>query len=117
MAGGRGKGLKYKPHFVYVARDRYTHGATHAAVGKLLNVCERTVQRWTYEHEDFGKAYEEGKLAAQILGHSPKSEPVPVPPAAAHAPRPQPEAQGAGQPIIKVERIFVEPPIRDRQGL
>jgi hypothetical protein len=64
--------------------------------------------RWTTQHPEYRKAFHEGRLGAPAfrLSQIPEHEPL--------FPVTRPTPPDAGQPIIKVERIFVEPPIRDR---
>ena len=107
MSGATGRHTKYKPLFAFVARDQFARGATHSAVGQLLDVSERTIQRWIYQHKDFGKACEEGTEAFRRWQQS-EPESFPLPPSL------RPVPHDAGEPIIKVERIFVDPPVRDR---
>ena len=111
VPGKRGRNCKWSPLYVDFARERYLRGDTHGEVAKLLGVSVTTVKKWVREQPEYRDAFYEGRLGAPEfrLSQMPEHEPL-FPP----APRPQPEAQDAGHPIIKVERIFVEPPIRDR---
>ncbi|HMJ92972.1 MAG TPA: hypothetical protein VK472_02600 [Allosphingosinicella sp.] len=108
----RGRANKYSPLFAPLAREYYRHGYTNAQVGKLFDAAERTVTNWIRVHAEFGKACREGRAEAAEFRVSqipppPKLFPQPAPPRLA-------AAAAHGQPITKVERVFVEPPVRNR---
>ncbi|HEY5722242.1 MAG TPA: hypothetical protein VIT45_07955 [Allosphingosinicella sp.] len=112
----RGRADKYSPLFAPRAREYFRHGYSNAQVGKLFDVCKQTVTNWIRKHEEFRKACHEGRAEAAEF----RVSQIPPPPALfPQAARPQPSpprpaSADHGQPIVKVERIFVKPPVRDR---
>lgn len=105
---------KYSPLYCDFARERYMRGDTHAKVAKLLDVVPETIMRWTREHEEYRRAFHEGRRAApsyrlsQMPMHAPLFPPAETPGAAGAPDRPDSE------PITKVERIFVKSPFSNR---
>ena len=108
--GKAGRHRKYSPLYPAQVRERCMHGATNAELATLLAVHPWTILRWSREHEEFGTAIREGRAAAAEFRIS---QMPPLPPMFPN-PTPAQPRDPHGQPIIKVERIFVEPPIRDR---
>ena len=107
----RGRANKYSPLFAPLAREYYRHGYSNTQIGELFDVCKQTVTNWIRKHEEFGKACHEGRAEAAEF----RVSQIPPPPALfPQTAPPRPAAAGHGEPIIKVERIFVEPPVRDR---
>lgn len=109
----RGRANKYSPLFAPAAREYFRHGYSNAQVGELFDVCKQTVTNWIRKHEEFREACHEGRAEAARFRISQMPPPPTLFPQPAQPPR-RPASADHGEPITKVERIFVEPPVRDR---
>jgi len=61
---GKGRPSSYKPEFAIQARKLCELGATDAELADFFDVSDRTIYRWSNEHDDFCQALKAGKDAA-----------------------------------------------------
>jgi hypothetical protein len=61
---GKGRPSSYKPEFAEQARKLCELGATDIELADFFNVSDRSIYRWSNEHDDFCQALKAGKEAA-----------------------------------------------------
>ena len=109
--GQTGSNGKYSSALLDAARQLYLRGATHREVAPLYGASFQTVRGWVQKVPEFREMYLEARSAAGAyrLSQIPPLEPLYPADATAGTSRIE-----EGHPIIKVERIFVKSPVRDR---